>query len=463
MTAVASTHVLSVAAGGERLAMPADEVVEVAPAPVTTRLPHAPAGLRGLANVRGSVVPVVSLAELLGRKVGKESRLVLLGGAKPVGLLVDEVSALRHEVGSARLIEPRPLLEATFAGLARNLGRTSTPIDRAGDAAAGGVASVALLAFSVAGQEFGLPLDETREVLRVPAEIAALPHGRQAVVGTAAHRDRLVPLLDLRVLLGLGEGARGDQPRVLLTHIGRHLVGLLVDSVDAVLHVPETSIDPLPTVLARDAAEARIQAICRLDGGKRLISVLSSERLLDDQMTVRLTQEGSHDMRSATTSGGDEENILLFTLGDDAFGLPISAVREVTRRPEQLTRLPRSPAFVDGIMNLRGQVLPVIDQRRRFGSDADDGARRPVVVVTIGDTQAGFVVDSVSRVAAVPASALQPAPDLGDEGTPVIDRVATLEVDGRLVLLVNPQELLDRAERDLLVAMDGRLEAQRRP
>jgi len=73
------------------------------------------------------------------------------------------------------------------------------------------------------------------------------------------------------------------------------------------------------------------------------------------------------------------------------------------------------------------------------------------------------VVDAVTRVASVPADALQPAPDLGPGEAAVIDRVATLDVDGRLVLLVDPQLLLDRAERDLLAAMESGAEAPKRP
>lgn len=193
-----------------------------------------------------------------------------------------------------------------------------------------------------------------------------------------------------------------------------------------------------------------------------MVSVLSNDRLLSDEITARLIEEGNEDMASVAGETAREEQILLFTLGDDEFGLPVAAVREVVRRPERLTSLPRAPSFVDGIMNLRGQVLPVIDQRRRFGAAHDEGARKPVLVVTIGEAQAGFVVDAVRRVASVPAAALHPVPDLGRDETGVIDRIASLEVDGRLVLLVNPQELLDRAERDLLAAMEGGAEAPSR-
>ena len=62
--------------------------------------------------------------------------------------------------------------------------------------------------------------------------------------------------------------------------------------------------------------------------------------------------------------------LLIFRLGDDEFGLPIGVVDEVTRMPSQITKVPNTPAFLEGVFNLRGQVVPVVDQRRRFGMAA---------------------------------------------------------------------------------------------
>jgi purine-binding chemotaxis protein CheW len=199
-----------------------------------------------------------------------------------------------------------------------------------------------------------------------------------------------------------------------------------------------------------------------MEGGRRLVSVLSSDRLLTTGKAAQLPEKANSEMIVPNEARADEQ-ILLFRLGADEFGIPVSAVREVTLRPKRLTSLPRAPAFVDGVMNLRGQVVPVIDQRRRFGIPHADAARKPVLVVALGASLAGFVVDAVTRVASVDAQALQPAPDLGLGNASVIDRVATLDIGGRLVLLVDPQELLDRAERDLLAAMESGAEAPQKP
>ena len=107
---------------------------------------------------------------------------------------------------------------------------------------------------------------------------------------------------------------------------------------------------------------------------------------------------------------------MVFRLGDDEFGLPIEAVDEVARVPDQITRLPKTPKFLEGVVNLRGDVLPVVDQRRRFDMPPleEQGGRRLVVVRTERH-RAGLIVDCVSEVLRCPASDIEPAPDLTDE------------------------------------------------
>ena len=66
----------------------------------------------------------------------------------------------------------------------------------------------------------------------------------------------------------------------------------------------------------------------------------------------------------------EQRQFLVFRLGNDEFGLPIDAVDEVGEVPAQITRLPKTPKFLEGVVNLRGDVLPVVDQRRRFDMPA---------------------------------------------------------------------------------------------
>ena len=72
-----------------------------------------------------------------------------------------------------------------------------------------------------------------------------------------------------------------------------------------------------------------------------------------------------------------DEQFIIFRLGDQEYGLPIAAVDEIARPPDQITRLPKAPAFIDGVMNLRGSVVPIVDLRRRFELASRNRDERP--------------------------------------------------------------------------------------
>jgi purine-binding chemotaxis protein CheW len=150
-----------------------------------------------------------------------------------------------------------------------------------------------------------------------------------------------------------------------------------------------------------------------------------------------------------------DEQFIIFQLGDQEYGLPIAAVDEIARPPERITRLPKAPAFIEGVMNLRGTIVPIIDLRRRFelASKEPESTQR-VLVLAVGDGKAGFMVDGVSEVMKIAADAIRPAPELSPEQMRLIGRVANLPVAGRIILLVDPMQLLDQIEADVLATLD---------
>jgi purine-binding chemotaxis protein CheW len=451
----ADARTLTFSVGSELLGIQASLVQEIAPLPRLARVPHAPEALMGVAQVRGVIVPVLSAASLLGREQSPVHRMIVTEMDGPVGLGVTGVSQIvdGDEAASVMRIDLAGLVAAAVPD--RRARRVSSAIiaasTRTDDAHA---ETITLVSFAISGQDFALPLAAIAEVLRLPSEIAHMPHGDAAALGSIASRGAVLPLLLLSALLGLPSAPMTPRSRVVVVRIGAHRVGLVVDAVGAIERVPERDIDAVPQVLNRTGGEARIQAICRLNEGTRLLSVLAPDYLVDENITARLLQ-GDTGGKGEMTGGIERqgERFLLFKIADECFGLPIAAVQEVALLPPRLTPLPKAPAFVQGVMNVRGQAIPVIDQARRFNGIAFAGTKPRVIVVRIGELTAGFIVDAVSQVVQPPAHALRPAPDLGNGGARVFDRVATLDGEDTLVLIVSPQELLDRAERDLLLAL----------
>lgn len=465
-------NLLTFKVGETRLALRAGEVAEVARRPTVTRVPHAPTALEGVANLRGQVTPVVSLAALLGEPpapASSRTRVLVLDRAPALALQVDEIAGLgatdeqgaadrgglvQMDDGAARLLDLDALLAKAFAGRTAAPGR-ALPARASDPARTEAALETVVLAFDLAGQAYALPLEQVSEVLPLPADVAALPRTDAAMLGVMRLRGEILPLASLRVLLGLPAAAPQASDRVVVASLGDARVGLAVDRLRAIVRAPESAISPVPAVLNRGAGEARIEAVLRRsDGG--LISILSPERLFREESVAQILADGrrkAETMEDAQEHGAAVERFLVFRLADEHYGLPLEAVQEVARLPERLTRAPRAPAFVAGVMNLRGQVIPVIDQRQRFGVAGPAPPGRRVVIARVGELIAGFAVDAVSEILPVASDRLAPTPELTAEAGELFDRIATLEVDGRMVLLVNPRQLLDRAEADLVAAM----------
>ena len=107
---------------------------------------------------------------------------------------------------------------------------------------------------------------------------------------------------------------------------------------------------------------------------------------------------------------GELLQLVTFSTGDEEFGVDILKVQEIIL-PMAITKVPKAPEFVEGVINLRGKVIPVIDLRRRFGfkPKAQDKYTR-IIVIEINQMIVGFVVDSISEVLRIPASTVEPPP-----------------------------------------------------
>ena len=454
---------LIISASARHYGLVLSEVVEVIRPRAITRVPNAPAALLGVANFRGSALPVLSLARLLDQEDGERTdrtRIVVLAGGVQAGLLVDGIASI-SQLHDHAVLDTSSLIGRAYSATTQRAhprrAASQVSLQQTGPETDD---RIALLTFEVCGQDFALPLSEICAVIKLPSEINVVPRTDSAIMGVTQHRAQLLPLVSLPHLLGL-EGAEAPchAGSVLIVQLAGKAVGLVVGGVCLVVRVRPDALDPVPSVLTRGQGEASLSAICRLDEGK-LVSVLASDRLFDVDTTSRLmASSGNEDMAPVRNTVETREQFVVFQLGEERYGLPIGAVDEVVRRPPQLTRVPGAPSFVEGIMNLRGKMIPVIDQRQRFSvaGQRQDAAR--IIVLTVDGLQTGIAVDRVDEILSVASSELTPTPGM-ETGNAVVDRVAMADANGTMVLLVEPRALLDRAERDLIAAMENKAPGQ---
>jgi len=137
--------------------------------------------------------------------------------------------------------------------------------------------------------------------------------------------------------------------------------------------------------------------------------------------------------------------IVGFRVGTETFGLPISFVREIVRVP-QITPVPNAPDFVEGVINLRGRIVSVIDLRKRFGAkDMETSKKNRIVVVELGRRSVGLLVNSASEVLKIPPSEIEAPNDLFQDGD--VDYVTGVaKLKGRLVILLDIEKVMRRSE-----------------
>ena len=156
---------------------------------------------------------------------------------------------------------------------------------------------------------------------------------------------------------------------------------------------------------------------------------------------------------------GELRQFISFSVGEEEYGLELLRVKEVIRVRE-ITWLPKAPSFVKGIINLRGDVIPIIDLRERFGLESrEQTAQTRVIVVEVDGRLMGMVVDSASQVVRIPADQIDPPPPvLGGFSQEFITGVGKLE--DKLVILLNPDAILSVDERIALSSLDGGVPAE---
>jgi len=164
--------------------------------------------------------------------------------------------------------------------------------------------------------------------------------------------------------------------------------------------------------------------------------------------SAQLTQPAS---TKVSASGSNELlQIVTFQVGVEVFGLDILIVHEIIRF-RQLTRVPNLPDYVEGVLNLRGKVIPVVGLRQRMGLERKEPtSTTKIIVASVKNDVLGFMVDSVSEVLRISASTVEPAPRLGEGGQRYVSGVGKL--DNRLLLLLDLDKLLTEDENSAVLA-----------
>ena len=148
------------------------------------------------------------------------------------------------------------------------------------------------------------------------------------------------------------------------------------------------------------------------------------------------------------THGFETRQYIAFKLGEEEFAFDIASVREIFPT-QNITKVHRSPEYIEGVMNLRGRLVTVIDLRKRFrleATAADDNSR--IIVIDSRDAPVGFLVDEVTEVAKIGADSIEPVPAYVAEGIESEYVLGIAKIEERLITLVDPMKILELSSDD---------------
>ncbi|MBF0226987.1 MAG: chemotaxis protein CheW [Desulfobacterales bacterium] len=482
----------------EEFGVDINTVREIVRVPEITYIPRAPQYVRGIANLRGNVLPVIDgrLRFSLPEAELTESKraLILEVGGSVTGIVVDDVTeVLRISKADEDLppsvtqagvdksflsgvvklnngkrliltIKPDEVLNIDVSKR-KETGQLSGGLKNKSEEASSLSSDInerQFVSFTVGEEEYAFDIGVVKEILRL-LEVTSIPNAPHYIRGLITVRNVLLPILDLRTILGAPQIDAEDQ-RILVVEVGSLTVGLLVDRVNEVLRMPLSVIDDTPQIVSRGK---ELRSVARLDDGKRLILILDEKGLIDLQ-EVDALMGGKTSKKEAKqgvvtddkkTSDIEEKQLVTFKLGDEEYGFQITQVQEINRLSD-VTRVPKAPEFVAGVTNLRGQVVPLINLRKMFlmpEKNADDRTR--IIIVELGGNRTGIIVDQVNEVLRLYASDIEETPNIVGAGGSFSSEVDTSEfISGickvnkgnRMILLLDTNNLLSAYERKVI-------------
>ncbi|MDP2875303.1 MAG: chemotaxis protein CheW [Holophaga sp.] len=476
---------------GVEFGLDIDRVQEITPRTSITPVPGAPSFVLGVVNLRGIIIPVLDSRlrfHLPPALPTPRTRIIILNlGGQPTGLQVDSVAEVIR-LDDLTIRDTPPLVAGVrsdyLAGMVTVGTRLITLIDldkildssefsqrelllesNSGTPAFGGIGLEHSLAqvenelpyvtFAMGRESFGINLQMVEEIIEMPS-ITKVPDAPDYVLGVICLRDQVLPLLDFIQLLHVeDDGTSAHREMVILLSIGDARIGIAVDAIQEIIRVREDEILPTPHTLSEKEAAKFEGVVVRSD---RMVSLL---RVLD--VIAGEDQEKIASMGTALSSRQAQETVIeshdlplvVFRLGEEAFSLKLHEVREIIM-VGLVTPVPRAPSFIDGVLNLRGEVMPVIDLRDRFGLPRKERTSLSRIIITpIGGVHTGLVVDAVDEVKNVDQRRLEEPPRVTAAGANAyITKVA--RTGAGMVFLLDIQRLLTDAEGRQLESFQGR-------
>ena len=305
--------------------------------------------------------------------------------------------------------------------------------------------------FKVREQVFAYETESVSETIKVE-RIFTVPQAPPYIKGVINLRNRVIPLIDLGELLW-GNSVESDTAVVL--DVGGETVGVLVDRVVGITELEEGEIKGKEGVEIADMREDLLKGIFEREDSVVFILDLSPVVEKKRRKGSKSRRKGkSSEVKEVVQEKEDQEGYVIFPLGEEWYAVPVEVVREIVDYPEQVSPIPKSPDYIEGVFLLRGEKLVLVSLKKLLGIPSDAEEQR-VLVLKFGGVTVGTAVDDVKEIRWVPRSSIMKLEGGVSEGVIVLDS------GSRLASILNPQEIFDSGDIEGVVEAEEEEEVQR--
>jgi purine-binding chemotaxis protein CheW len=471
--------------GAEEFAFKLTDVKEIIRLPGITKIPNASSDIVGLCSLRAELLPVVDGRKRFGVAAlenSDTSRIIVTEYfGKPLGVIVDKVtevlrveeSAIKEPPGSIKGRDggavsgimmlgdgQRMTMILDVAKIMKNDDdhnisefQPSTVIKEVEKGTGENREEEQLVIFTIGKEEYAFNINQVKEIINL-GELVKVPYAEDYIEGVLSLRNQLLAVINPGKLLYGQQRELNGYNRIMVMDMGDFAYGVMVETVSEVKSIPKSALIESGQIVGKMNSEY-ISGFVRMNNEKRLIMLLDPQKILSFERVFSITgdpinQTATIGTRKVDSSDcGAERQIVVFRLADGEYGININQVREINRMSE-VVRLPGMPDFIDGMVNLRNEMILILNLLTLFKMPAvikPDSAK--FLVVESRKARFGLLVDSVSEVLNITRDLMVEYSSIFDQNTQpqsdqYIESIVKLNEGKRNILILNLNAILHK-------------------
>ncbi|MGK0289457.1 MAG: purine-binding chemotaxis protein CheW [bacterium] len=463
-------------------------VEEIILLPKITAIPRTPNYFIGITNLRGEVISVIDMRIRFGipideDEIGATQRVIVIQAqGMKLGMLVDKVTSIvtmstdqvkkspplmsyekqKYIYGSYKinddsillLLNHEEIISSDDFLLELDLDQQTnlTAIDESQSQDIEIVKELHVLGFSIGLEFYALEGLLIEEIIEMP-KVTVVPEMESFVEGIFHLREQVIPIIRLADRLGLEQEVIENTSPVIIIRISGIKVGLIVEEITEVFSIRENEVELPPSNISKSEAE-QLKGIIKMDVGTRtrVVMLLNKDNFLTEEENELLKSldehVGNENEEDALVDTEREVPLLLFRVNQERYAIPVPQSNEIIPIRE-IVPVPKSPPFIQGVINLRGDVISIVDLPKLIdGKSNPSTSKSKILVVKPDEEVAGLIVDDLIGIKRMKLSIFEePSELISQQGNVFIQGIGKeSSAAGDIIILMDLKKTLKQAE-----------------